>query len=119
MNPDLLVPAALLAGFARIWLLFRPDPARKRAIEQAVLRGARIVDVRPAAAFLQQHVQGAESIPLDALDDTPLAEGPQRMVVYGASAEESAEAARILRARGVARVVDAGPMSHWPIPQPG
>ena len=114
---DMLVPAAMMVAFAVVYYLFRPDPARARAVERYVLQGAEIVDVRPESAFQASHVANARSVPLGALPGD-LAPGG-RVIVYGGSDEESAEAARVLKAAGFARVVDAGPMSHWPIPQPG
>ena len=114
---DMLVPAAIMVAFTVVYYLFRPDPARARAVERYVLQGAEIVDVRPEAAYRDRHVSNAQSVPLAAL---PGALSPgARVIVYGSSDEESAEAARILKAAGFARVVDAGPMSQWPIPQPG
>ncbi|MEL6345562.1 MAG: rhodanese-like domain-containing protein [Myxococcota bacterium] len=113
----MLVPAAILAGFAIVWLVFRPDPERARTIETYVLKGARIIDVRDPGAYRQRHIQDAENIPTDHLPHglTP----DERIIVYGQDEEESARAAQRLRDRGFAHVVDAGPMSHWPIPQPG
>ena len=114
---DILVPAAIFAGFVAIWLVFRPDPERARKIERYVLKGARIIDVRDPGAFHQCHIQNAESVPYDRLPGG--LDPEERVIVYGQDDEESARAAERLRNMGFAYVVDAGPMSHWPIPQPG
>jgi rhodanese-related sulfurtransferase len=114
---ELLVPAAMMVAFTVIYYLFRPDPARGRAVERYVIQGAHIVDVRPPQDFQQGHVSGARSVPLATLPgDLPPAD---RVIVYGRSDEDSAAAALALKDAGFARVIDAGPMSHWPIPQPG
>lgn len=114
---DMLIPGALMAAFTVIYYLFRPDPARGRAVERYVLKGARIIDVRPPDAYHSRHIANADNVPLEALpaDLVPA----DRHIVYGWSDEETARAVEILKAAGFARVVDAGPMSHWPIPQPG
>lgn len=114
---ELLVPALLMVAFTVTYYLLRPDPERARRIERYLLQGADVVDVRSREAFDVRHISGARSVPLDRLPGPLLASA--RVIVYGASDEDSAEAARILQEAGFARVVDAGPMSHWPIPQPG
>lgn len=114
---ELFVPALLMVAATVTYYLLRPDPERARSIERYLLQGAEVVDVRPPAAFDSRHISGARSVPLDRLPGPLLASA--RIIVYGRSDEESAEAARVLKEAGFARVVDAGPMSHWPIPQPG
>ena len=114
---ELFIPALLMVAATITYYLFRPDPERARSIERYLLQGAEVVDVRPPEAFNHRHISGARSVPLAQLPG-PLSAGA-RIIVYGWSDEDSAEATRILRDAGFARVVDAGPMSHWPIPQPG
>jgi len=114
---EMLVPALMMAGFAIVYLVFRPDPERGRAIERALLKGARVIDVRSPAAFAARHIFNAESIPLAALPGS--LQPNERLIVYGHSEDDSAAAAAGLRAQGFTRVIDAGPMSRWPIPQPG
>ncbi|GFE67820.1 rhodanese-like domain-containing protein [Chroococcus sp. FPU101] len=67
-----------------------------------------IIDVRDSEAFRQSRIQGAMNVPMDNLLKTAESslEYNRDIYVYGASDEESAEAANMLRQAGFARVAE-------------
>ncbi|MCO4763889.1 MAG: rhodanese-like domain-containing protein [Myxococcales bacterium] len=88
----------------------RPDPARIAAAQEALSRGATLVDVRTPGEFAGGHLPNARNVPLQGLerrlDECGSREG--EVVLYCRSGSRSAMAARKLRGAGFATVIDAG-----------
>ncbi|MBX3259736.1 MAG: rhodanese-like domain-containing protein [Labilithrix sp.] len=80
---------------------------------ELVAGGAKLVDVRSAAEFADEHVDGAENVPVDAIGERELGPTDTPIVVYCHSGRRSARAASALRARGYTNVYDLGGMSSW------
>lgn len=87
-----------------------PDTDQREAIAGYLKAGALLVDVRDKAAYERGHLAEAVHIPLDQL--TLRADGYDRdrmIVVYAATAADSASAAGTLRRLGYSQVIDLGP----------
>ncbi len=84
-------------------------------VAERIKAGAKIVDVRSPEEFQGGAYPGAVNIPLQNLS-ARLGELPKDrpIVLYCASGMRSASAARILRAAGYERVVNAGGLHHLP-----
>ena len=106
----------LVAVAVAAWLLLgrigKIDGARAHEL---VAGGARLVDVRTEAEFAAGHLDGAENVPLDRIQDRApaFAAAARPVVVYCASGMRSASAKRALRAAGVQEVYDLGAMRRW------
>lgn len=107
-----LVSGVLIASFAAgvIALVVRstnrgPDVAT--LVEEELLKGGVVVDVRTPAEFAEGHVEGALNVPVDQLP-ARLSELPadRTVIVYCRSGARSSAAARTLRAAG-RQVLDA------------
>lgn len=75
-----------------------------------------IIDVRDRAAFNQARIQGAISMPLSTLMEKAMEtlETERDIYVYGASDEETADAAQRLRSAGYQQVSELlGGVSAW------
>jgi phage shock protein E len=99
-----------------LWLVLRPrgggaDPA---AIQDALARGALIVDVRTPGEFDAGHVAGARNVPVATLASTAdsLGDKAKPVLLYCRSGSRSAHAKRVLVAAGYTDVVDAGAMGN-------
>lgn len=77
--------------------------------------GARIVDVRTAAEHQMARIPGSENVPLGDLADASSGWDPaEPIVLYCATGNRSAEAAKVLEAAGFERVYDlAGGIAAW------
>lgn len=91
-----------------IFFVTNRRPWRGIAVEEALARGAAIVDVRTPAEFGAGAIAGAVNVPLDLL---PARLGEldraRTVIVYCATGQRSARAAALLAAAGIT-VVDAG-----------
>ncbi len=104
--------ALFVLGFAAVvfFLVARATnrgPDLAELVQEEVLKGALVIDVRGPAEFAEGHVAGAVNVPVDELP-ARLGELPsdRAVVVYCRSGARSARAAEVLRAAG-RRVVDA------------
>lgn len=114
-----MVSGLLVAGFGAVvfGLVARSmnrGPDVSELVEEELLKGAVVVDVRSEAEFAGGHVAGAVNIPVDQLG-ARLGELPadKTILVYCRSGARSAAAARTLKAAG-RKVVDAGTASSFP-----
>lgn len=119
MDPFLLgIAAAVALGYAVLWFVLRR--AKMPPIEAAVRHpDVLVVDVRPPAAFREEHYPRATNVPLPDLREraAELGAAGRPIVVYAEDAEKSAAAVRILRECGFARVLDAGNRDGMPSPR--
>ena len=101
-----------------IWLRYRSAPDRSRQIFAALEANARLIDERPLVDYQRHHLHNAESLPLSALAEgrSGLLEPTDRLIVVGEDDQQTAEAVIILKAAGFAKIIDAGPLSRWPVP---
>jgi len=83
--------------------------------------GARVLDVRTEAEFAMGHIPGAENVPLTRLAEESEGWDPSALIVlYCATGSRSAEAARMLSARGFESVHDlTGGIAAWDGPVEG
>lgn len=87
------------------------DGARaKRLVDD----GAKLVDVRSLDEFAQNHIAGAENVPVDTVGDHDFGPKDKAIVVYCRSGGRAARAAEGLRAKGYTHVYNLGAMSSWP-----
>ena len=85
-------------------------------LETKIKAGARIIDVRTAEEFNEEHYPNALSIPVDQIRQR-LAEFGEKsapIVVYCASGARSAFAARLLKSAGYTDVINAGGLDDMP-----
>ncbi len=111
-------PWTVVAGGALALMIARRLLVRRAPVEvvrATIQAGARIVDVRTPREFGAGAYPRAVNIPLQTLRSR-LGEIPKDrpIVLYCASGMRSASAARILRAAGYERVVNAGGLHHLP-----
>ncbi len=80
-----------------------------------VADGARLVDVRTPGEFAGRHLDGAVNVPLGDLDRRlkSLGKKDEPIVLYCASGMRSANARRLLQAKGFTRVYNLGGMGRW------
>jgi rhodanese-related sulfurtransferase len=83
-------------------------------LSQALLDGARLIDVREPAEYEQAHVPGAQLIPLNSVPEnvTAFAGGTTTYVICQSGAR-SAAACDFLAAQGVAVINVAGGTMGW------
>jgi rhodanese-related sulfurtransferase len=75
-----------------------------------------LLDLRPVDAFAAEHIEGAESLPLDRLlSQAGLAElpGDRRLVLYAETTAPAAQAAVLLRLAGLDAYALEGGYRHW------
>ena len=86
-------------------------------IETKIKAGARIVDVRTAEEFDEEHYPEAVNIPVDELASrlSEVGEKNTPIVLYCASGARSAFAARLLKSAGFVDVVNAGGLYDMPV----
>lgn len=86
------------------------------SVKEMIKAGAKIVDVRSAAEFIDGAYPGAVNIPLNLLPAKLGDLGPkdQPIVLYCASGARSAQAARLLKQSGYINVVNAGGLDDMP-----
>ena len=117
LGRSFLLFAALAVGALVAWTQLRSRISADdvQAIEQALSRGARIVDVRTPAEFSGGHIDGALNIPLSALGGSlkRLGKKSTPVVVYCRSGSRSGSAAEILRRSGFTEVHDLKTMGNW------
>jgi phage shock protein E len=90
-------------------------PASGRGARMRVENGAQLVDVRTAAEYAVQHIEGARNIPLDELPNrtSELGDHDSPVVVYCMSGHRSAQAVRVLQDAGFTHVYDVGAMTNY------
>jgi phage shock protein E len=85
-------------------------------VRDRIKAGAKIIDVRTKGEFEDEAYPGAINIPLNVLmtklDELGPKDGP--IVLYCASGERSAQAARLLKQAGYGDVVNAGGIDDMP-----
>ncbi len=84
---------------------------------QAMIKaGAKIIDVRTAEEFNEEHYPNALNIPVDQIRQrlTEFGEKNTPIVVYCASGSRSAFAARMLKSAGYTDVINAGGLDDMP-----
>jgi len=113
MSQQVLFVLAVGAVIA-LWWWKRPT-IRSIEADEAVARGARLVDVRSPSEFASGHLEGALNLPVDQLSVRMGELGPKGtpIVVYCASGTRSAMAARKLKGGGFASVRNLGGMANW------
>ena len=115
MSPAIVV-VLLISVVGGVFVVFgmRPDikgiDARK-----LVAGGAMLLDVRSPAEFASGHLPGAINIPVESLERriAELEPRDREVVVYCASGARSAQAKRVLAAKGFATVHNLGSMGAW------
>jgi phage shock protein E len=85
-------------------------------LETKIKAGARIIDVRTAEEFNEEHYPNALNIPVDQIRQrlTEVGEKNAPIVVYCASGSRSAFAARLLKSAGYTDVINAGGLEDMP-----
>jgi len=85
-------------------------------LETKIKAGARIIDVRTAEEFNEEHYPNALNIPVDQIRQrlTEFGEKNAPIVVYCASGSRSAFAARMLKSAGYTDVINAGGLEDMP-----
>ncbi|MGA7161642.1 MAG: rhodanese-like domain-containing protein [Bacteroidota bacterium] len=85
-------------------------------LETRIKAGAKIVDVRTAEEFREEHYPNALNIPVDQIRQrlSELGEKNASIVLYCASGARSAFAARILKSAGYTDVINAGGLADLP-----
>jgi phage shock protein E len=85
-------------------------------LETKIKAGARIIDVRTAEEFNEEHYPNALNIPVDQIRQrlTEFGEKNTPIVVYCASGSRSAFAARMLKSAGYTDVINAGGLEDMP-----
>lgn len=119
MDPFLLgIAAAVVLGYAILWFVLRRS---QMPTIEAALRNpdALVVDLRPPAAFREDHYPGAVNVPLaDLREQAPgLGAAERTVVVYADEPADSAAAVRILHEAGYRSVVDGGTREGLPSPR--
>lgn len=80
-------------------------------------RQIRLIDLRVRDLFDEAHIPGASHLALEEIATPYLRPRPGRtLLVVGASVEQAAEGARLLREAGYAARAMDGPVSEWPGP---
>ena len=90
---------------------------KKQAVKAALAAGARVIDVRSPAEFGSGHYTGAINIPHDKIGDRLKAVGStdETIILYCASGARSSMAAATLKAKGYAKVINAGRLGAMPV----
>jgi phage shock protein E len=85
-------------------------------LETKIKAGAKIIDVRTAEEFNEEHYPNALNIPVDQIRQrlTEFGEKNTPIVVYCASGSRSAFAARMLKSAGYTDVINAGGLEDMP-----
>ena len=85
-------------------------------LETKIKAGARIIDVRTAEEFNEEHYPNALNIPVDQIRQrlTEFGEKSAPIVVYCVSGARSAFAARLLKSAGYTDVINAGGLEDMP-----
>jgi phage shock protein E len=85
-------------------------------LETKIKAGAKIIDVRTAEEFNEEHYPNALNIPVDQIRQrlTEFGEKNAPIVVYCASGSRSAFAARMLKSAGYTDVINAGGLDDMP-----
>jgi len=85
-------------------------------LETKIKAGAKIIDVRTAEEFNEEHYPNALNIPVDQIRQrlTEFGEKNTPIVVYCASGSRSAFAARMLKSAGYTDVINAGGLDDMP-----
>ncbi len=85
-------------------------------LETKIRAGAKIIDVRTAEEFNEEHYPNALNIPVDQIRQrlTEFGEKNAPIVVYCASGSRSAFAARMLKSAGYTDVINAGGLDDMP-----
>jgi phage shock protein E len=85
-------------------------------MEEKIKAGAKIVDVRTAEEFEDEHYTGAVNIPVEEIMMrlNEFGDKAKPVIVYCASGSRSAYAARYLRSVGYSDVINAGGLTDMP-----
>jgi phage shock protein E len=85
-------------------------------LETTIKGGAKIIDVRTAEEFNEEHYPNALNIPVDQIRQrlTEFGEKNAPIIVYCASGSRSAFAARMLKSAGYTDVINAGGLDDMP-----
>ena len=112
--PFFVVLLVVIAGGVMTIFRLRPD-IKGEGARKLVACGARLLDVRSPAEFASGHLPGAINIPVDAIERriTELEPRERAIVLYCASGARSAQAKRVLAAKGFTTLHNLGPMSAW------
>ena len=87
------------------------------AKEKIINNGAIVVDVRTEAEYNEKHIDGAELLTLDAIDEEAVANIVESkdtpIIVYCQSGNRSSQALVKLEALGYTEVYDLGSINNW------
>lgn len=85
-------------------------------LAEMIKGGAKIVDVRTAEEFNDEHYPKALNIPVDEVQERidEFGDKAKPVVVYCATGSRSAYAARVLRSAGYSDVINAGGLYDMP-----
>jgi phage shock protein E len=85
-------------------------------LESKIKAGARVVDVRTAEEFGEEHYPNALNIPIDQIRQrlVEFGEKSASIVVYCATGSRSAFAAKMLKSAGYTDVINAGGLDDMP-----
>ncbi len=110
-----MATAAAVAAFLILRRLGGGSRVPANVLLEKIRSGAKVIDVRSPAEFLQGAYPGAVNIPVQDLGRR-LSEVPKdkAVVVYCASGARSAMAARVLKAAGFIDVVNGGGLGEMP-----
>lgn len=89
--------------------------AELAAIQQSMVEGALLIDVRTPQEYAVGHAEGAMNLPNEDIQAgaAPEAGKDQKLYVYCRSGNRSNQAAQKLAAAGYANITDLGPMTTW------
>lgn len=87
------------------------------AKEKIINEGAVLVDVRTQDEYNQKHIDGAELLPLDMIDENSILDivdsKDDVIILYCQSGNRSGQALTKLKSLGYKKVYDLGAMSNW------
>jgi len=100
-----------------LWKLLMGKPSQEElsAMQQAVIDGGLLLDVRSPSEFNSGHLEGALNIPVGELQSRlkELGSTDRSIVVYCASGMRSRSAQKLLQDNGFSQVHDLGSMGNW------
>ena len=87
------------------------------AKEKMINEGAILIDVRTEEEYNEKHIDGAELLPLDTIDENSILDivdsKEDIIIVYCQSGNRSGQALEKLKDLGYEKVYDLGAMSNW------
>lgn len=117
-----IVVVLVLVGIGGLFMLTSKDASEVPAtpkltmqtIQNDVSNGAKFIDIRTAEEFADGHIDGAQNITLQDIQDGKMSQGDKSktIYVYCQTGSRSKQAAFILKNLGYTHVVDLGSIAH-------